>query len=103
MANGSGEGQQHVAIKSGPFGISLTGRDSILILLFLSIVGLAALTLTVHGARSKEHEQIMCSTKLAIFVYTTPREQSGRVEIDWSKMPVDLYGCVPKFLYEKPR
>lgn len=102
MANGNGQ-QQSVDIKSGPFGLHLTGRDSILILVFVAIVGFAGLTIIQHQERSKEHAEIMCSTKLAIFVYTTPREVSGKIEIDWYKMPIDLYGCVPRFLYEKPR
>jgi hypothetical protein len=87
-----------VDFKSGPFGLSLKGDNALVILLFLSIVALAALTFWEHKARSDENAAMQCMIKLNLFVNQLPRGEP----LDWSKVPVDLYGCVPRFLYERP-
>ena len=69
----------------------------LLLLLGLNI----GLTFYEHILRSGEHEQIMCSTKLAIFIYTSPRTEKGTLEVNWERLPVDLYGCLPKFIFDR--
>jgi len=96
MANGE---QDSAEFHTGLFGFKLGGKDAISIFLFIAVLGLSGLTLWEHGTRSTEHDQIVCMIKLNLFVYTLPRGET----LDWSKMPVDLYPCVPKFLYENQR
>lgn len=92
-----GNGRNSVDIKTGPFGISLKGDNALVILLFLSMVGLGALIFWENKTRSDENVLLQCMIKLNLFVN---QQQRGEV-LDWSRMPVDLYGCVPRFLYEK--
>jgi len=94
-----GDGQNSAEFKTGMFGIKLDGKDAISTLLFIAVVAHGALTFWEHKQRSDEHDNISCMLKLNMFIYTIPRGEP----LDWSKMPVDLYGCVPRFLYENQR
>ena len=93
-ANGS---QNRVDLTSKWGGLSIGGKDALDIFLFLSIVALGGLTIYEHIQRSTEHDAIQCSIKLNLFMQT----QGADKPIDWKKMPVDVFGCVPRFLYER--
>lgn len=80
--------------------LRMFGGNALFFFLMLVLAANIAVTIWQHIERHKEHETIMCTTKLAIFVYNTPRQPDGRIIIDWPSMDVTLYGCVPKFLYE---
>jgi hypothetical protein len=97
MANG--DAQNSAEFKTGLFGFKLIGRDALITFLFITILAEAGLTFWEHSKRSDEHDQIVCMIKLNLFIYTLPKGEP----LDWSKMPVDLYSCVPKFLYENAR
>jgi hypothetical protein len=77
--------------------LKLTGRDSLFLFLFLAILAHMALTIWSHLQRSKEHDSIECAVKLNTFMQTVPKGEA----IDWSKVPVDIYQCIPRFLYER--
>ena len=77
-------------------GLRLGGKDALDIFLFLSIVALGGLTFYEHIQRSVEHDAIQCSIKLNLFMQT-----QGTGPIDWKKMPVDVFSCVPRFIYER--
>jgi len=96
MANGD---ENTAEFKTGLFGLKLGGRDAISMFLFIALVAIAALAFWEHGLRNKEHKEITCMIRLNLFIYTLPR---GEV-LDWSRMPVDLYQCVPRFLFENQR
>jgi hypothetical protein len=84
-------------VKSGPFGLKLTGPNAILIALFILQLALIGLSLYEHNLRSREHDEILCINKLSLFIRTmTPGSK-----MEWDKMPIDLYGCMPEFLYKK--
>lgn len=95
MANGNGDS---VDFKTGLFGIKLAGPNALVILLFITLLASAGLTFVEHVNRSQEHQQLQCSIRLSIFIYTTPKG----TPIDWDRLPVDLYECVPKFLFDRP-
>lgn len=97
MANG--ESQDSAEFKTSLFGFKLAGRDAVTTFLFIAILALAGLTFWEHSIRNKEHSDIVCMIKLNLYVYSSPRGEP----LDWSKMPVDLYSCVPRFLYENVR
>jgi hypothetical protein len=94
--------EQPEGVEFSGFGaaVKLFGGNSLFFFLLILLAGNVALTIYEHVNRSKEHEQLMCSNRLAIFVYTTPRQPDGQAKIDWTGMDVSLYACVPKFLYE---
>lgn len=94
MSNGDS-----VDFRTGLFGIKLTGPNSLITFLFLAILALSGLTLMQHINRQREHTEIVCMIKLNLFMNNIPKGEA----IDWAKMPVDLYGCVPRFLYERGR
>jgi F0F1-type ATP synthase membrane subunit a len=86
-----------VDLKSGPFGVKLSGPNAMTIFLFISLLALAGLTFMEHKKRQEEHAQLNCSIRLSIFIYTMPRGAA----LDWERMPVDLYPCIPRFLYQR--
>ena len=90
--------ENSIDVKTSLFGIKLVGPNAILILLFLLMLALSALVVWENFRRENEHMQMMCSIKLNLFMNTIPKGTS----VDWSNMPVDLYPCIPKFLYERP-
>jgi len=99
------ESPEPTSVKVSALGATLEmfGGNSMFFFLLL-VLGLnIALTFYEHTLRSKEHETIMCSTKLAIFIYTTPRNDKGVLEVNWERLPVDLYGCLPKFIFDRDR
>lgn len=93
MANGDS-----VDLKSGPFGLKLAGPNALGIFLFIALLATGALAFMQHAQRQLEHERLQCSIRLSIFIYTLPKGSP----IDWERMPVDLYPCIPRFLYERP-
>jgi hypothetical protein len=93
MANGT----DRIDVNTGLFGLRLSGPNALITFLFIIILGLMGLTIWAHGERSREHEELSCMIKLNLYVNSIPRGEP----LDWSKMPVDLYACVPRFLYER--
>lgn len=93
------ESPDSVDLKTGLFGLRIVGGNALFFFLLLMLFMNVALDLWQHVQRSHEHNSIVCTTRLALFVYTSPRGEL----IDWSRMPVDLYQCIPKFLYERGR
>jgi len=96
MADGEPDSAE---FKTGLFGLKLIGRDALITFLFIIMLAQIGVSLWQHKIRQDEHDQITCMIKLNLFVN---QQKSGEL-LDWSKMPVDLYGCVPKFLYENAR
>ena len=94
--------EQPEGVEFSGFGaaVKLFGGNALFFFLLLMIGLNIGLNIYENVLRSAEHDQIMCSTRLAIFVYTTPRQPDGQVKIDWTSLDVGLYACVPKFLYE---
>ena len=89
--------QNRVEFSTGLFGLSLTGANALATFLLITIFALAGLTIWSHRERSEEHQEIVCMIKLNLYVNSIERG----MPLDWSKMPVDIYGCVPRFLYER--
>ncbi len=89
--------EDSIDIKAGPFSGKLTGRDSMMIFIVILLLALAGLTLWEHAMRANESKEIMCAIKLNLFMQTTTRG----TPIEWDKMPVDLYPCIPRFLYDR--
>ena len=94
-----GDGQNTAEFKTGLFGFKLAGRDALVTFLFIVMLANAGLIFWESKSRQEEHNEIVCMIKLNLFIYTLPKGEP----LDWSKMPVDLYNCVPKFLYENQR
>ena len=90
--------QDEVNLNTGLFGLKITGGNALFTVLLLAVLANIAVEAWMHRQREDEHRQMLCATKLAIFIYTQPKGGA----IDWEHLPVDLYGCVPKFLYERP-
>lgn len=97
---------QEVDVRTRWFGLRIFGTEAAAIFVFLSVVLLTGFTLWEHQSRKGEHlelaadhERLGCLIKLDIYMHT---RQPG-AEIIWNNMPVDLYSCVPKFLYEGRR
>ena|SRR5690242_10024186 len=78
-------------------GLSLGGKDALAIFLFIAMLGLSALTLWEHIQRSSEHDLLDCRLKLTLFMQTVAPDKA----IDWRRVPVDLYSCVPRFILER--
>ena len=95
--------ESSVDVKTPWFGVGMKGTDATSFFIILLLIVLSGLTVWQHTLRSREHEQIMCSTKLAIFIFTSPRSEKGTLEVNWERLPVDLYGCLPQFLYKTTR
>jgi len=79
------------------FGLKLGGRDALSIFLFIAIIALAGLTIYEHIQRSTEHQSMLCQIKLNLHM----QEQNPEKAINWKAMPTDLYGCIPRWLYER--
>lgn len=97
MADAKPDDQNTVNITSKWGGLSLVGKDAVSLFLFFMLLGMGGLTIYEHIQRSAEHEQIDCRLKLTLFMQTIPVEKP----IDWRRVPTDVFGCVPKFLYER--
>lgn len=91
--------QDSVDLKTGLFGLRIVGGNALFFFLLMLMGMNIALTMWQHVQLSHEHNNIVCSTRLALFVYTSPKGEP----IDWNRMPVDLYQCIPRFLYERGR
>ena len=92
------EQHEEVSLNTSLFGLRVTGGNALFTVLLLAVLGNVAVSVWMHYQRAEEHQKMLCATKLAIFIYTQPKGNA----IDWERLPVDLYGCVPKFLYERP-
>lgn len=79
------------------FGLNLAGKDAVGIFLFIALLALAGFTAWSNTQRSQEHEQITCMLKLNLYMQQVPVGS----QIDWRRMPIDLYGCIPTFLYKQ--
>jgi len=86
-----------VNVTTGFGSFSLDGKNALEILIFISILALGALTIYEHIQRDAEHSTISCQIKLNLFM----QAQKADAPINWRAMPTDLFGCVPKFLYER--
>lgn len=95
----NGDAQNSAELKTSLFGLKLAGKDALTTLVFIAILSLAGLSIWQQTVDNAEHREIVCMIKLNLFIYTLPKGDP----LDWSKMPVDLYTCVPKFLYENAR
>lgn len=89
---------QSVDISTKWGGLKLSGRDSVLTFLFILLLVLGGLMMWERSQSNMEHQKVMCAIKLNLFMQTIPANST----IEWAKVPVDLYGCIPKFLYERP-
>jgi hypothetical protein len=83
--------------KTSLFGLKLGGKDAIDIFLFIVILALGGLTIYEHIQRSTEHDSINCQIKLNLYM----QQQVPEKPINWRAMPTDLYGCIPRWLYER--
>lgn len=88
-----------VDIRTGLFGLKLTGPSAILMLLFFATLANGALTMWEHFRRELEHDNMICIIRLNLYIHTLPKNS----QIDWADMPSDLYNCIPRFLYERGR
>ena len=86
-----------VDVKTGFGSLKLSGAPAVIVLLFIAILADIGYSVYENRQRSQEHTQVECMIKLALFIQTAPRGDP----IDWNKMPVDLYPCVPRFLYQR--
>ena len=97
MAPDTENNTSEVKVKTGLFDFSIAGANAFFIFLFVAILADTGLTYLAHQQRQQEHMQLMCAIKLNLFMQNQAR---GTIP-DWERMPVDLYGCIPKFLYER--
>jgi hypothetical protein len=102
LSDGSGvnranDGRDTVSLTTKWGGLSLEGKDALAIFLFIAILGLCGLTIYEHIQRSAEHDQISCQIKLNLFM----QQQNPEKPINWHAMPTDLYGCIPRWIYER--
>jgi hypothetical protein len=86
-----------VDLKTGFGSLKLVGANGILVLIFISILGDIGNNIYENRMRQAEHTQTQCMIKLNLFVGT----MAAGEKIDWNKMPVDLYPCIPRFLYQR--
>lgn len=86
-----------VDLKTGMFGLKLSGANALLVFLF--IINLTSIGFTVyeHRHRQEEHDQLQCMIRLNLFFQTIPKGGG----MDWGNVPVDLYLCIPRFVYER--
>lgn len=75
------------------------GKLTLSLFLFIAAIGIASVSFTAyeHIRRSKEHEVMSCLIKLALYMQGQPPDKP----VDWQKMPVDTFSCVPRFIYER--
>jgi hypothetical protein len=90
-------GKETVGLTTKWFGLNLSGPNAGNIFLFLIILGLIGFTYWQNIQRSVEHDAIICMIKLNLYMQTLPSDRP----MDWRRMPVDTFSCVPKFIYEK--
>jgi hypothetical protein len=100
------ENDAGIDLKFGPYGIHAWGRDAICIVNLLVLLGIGYLVFLENSKRSAEHANQVCINRLNIYVATvtvrTGAADSSNWNDLWSNMPMDLYQCVPKFLFDKP-
>jgi len=89
--------QEGVGLTTKWFGLNLTGQSAGVTFIFITLLALSGLTLYEHIQRSVEHDAIACQIKLNLYMQT----QMPDKPIDWRKMPPDLFGCIPKFFFER--
>jgi hypothetical protein len=87
----------NVSVTTGFGSLSLGGKNALEILIFISILAIGGLSIYENIQRSQEHDLIACQIKLNLFM----QAQKPEAPINWRTMPTDLFGCVPKFLYER--
>ena len=90
-------GQDTVNLTTKLGTLSLGGKSALEIALLIVMLALAGLTVYEHIQRSQEHDTITCQIKLNLFM----QAQDPTKSIEWRKMPVDLFNCIPKFLYDR--
>lgn len=91
--------EDSIDVKTGLFGLKLAGPNAMLLFIVILILGTGLLYLWQNVLREREHHEIMCMMKLTLFIQTIPK---GSV-VEWERMPVDLFPCVPAFLYRQER
>jgi hypothetical protein len=91
------EGQDTVSLTTKFGALALGGKNAIGILIFIGLIALSGLTIYEHIQRSTEHDSINCMIKLNLYMQT----QEPNKPINWRALPVDTFGCVPRFLYER--
>ena len=94
MAESSGD---NVSVTTGFGSLSVGGKNALEILLFLALLALGGLTVYQNIERRKEHDSISCQIKLNLFM----QAQKPEMPVNWRSLPTDLFGCVPKFLYDR--
>jgi uncharacterized membrane protein len=88
-----------VSVNTGLFGLRLTGPNSLIMFLFIVVIAVGALEIWSHRERAHEHQEIVCMIKLNLYMNSIPRGEL----LDWSKLPIDLFSCIPRFYYETNR
>lgn len=78
-------------------GLELGGKDALSILIFILLLAVGGLTIYEHIQRGNEHDAIICQIKLNLYM----QSQEPDKPINWRSMPPDLFGCIPKFLYDR--
>jgi len=96
MADGDGD-KSTVSLATKLGTLSMAGKDALGIALLIVMLALGGLTIYEHIERSKEHDVIACQLKLTLYMQTQPIDKP----IDWKRMPIDTFECVPRFLYER--
>lgn len=87
--------EDQLEVKTG-FGSVITRGTTVFIV--VALAALTGLTIIEYQHLSDEHAEIDCRLKLTLYMQQT---SSLGKDIDWRRMPPDLYQCVPKFLYER--
>jgi len=91
--------QDRVDFNTGLFGLRLSGPNSLIIFLFIGLIGVAALTIWTNRESQKRDHEIACMIKLNLYVNSVPVGEA----LNWSRMPPDIFPCVPEFLYRPER
>lgn len=76
--------------------LSLGGKNALEIFLFIAVLALAGFDIWSNAQQSHEHDGIVCMLKLNLYMQQVP----PGTQIDWRRMPLDLYTCIPPFLYK---
>jgi len=79
--------------------LKLAGPNALFILLFITQLAIGGLIVWEFIQMNQAIDKILCANKLQIYMSRVEKE----APIDWAAMPVDLYGCIPSFLYERKR
>jgi hypothetical protein len=88
-----------VSVNTGLFGLRLTGPNSLIMFLFITIFALMAMITWENQRREREHEELSCLIKLNLYMNAIPRGE----QISWEKVPMDLYACIPSHFYRQDR